>query len=169
MRSRSSRHLRLVRNNRRKPVSRDFLSFLIVTVLAGAAGAWIALDGLPPAGPGSALDRTVTSAFTPPPSGWAYTHAPRPMPVCGSGRRVDCVVDGDTVWLSGIKIRIVNIDAPEIRGRCPRESARARLATRRLAELLDRRPIRVAAEGRDRYRPDARGACRLRRAMSATR
>lgn len=33
--------------------------------------------------------------------------------VCGMVRRT-CVVDGDTIWLEGVKIRIADIDTPEI-------------------------------------------------------
>lgn len=77
--------------------------------------------------------------------------APRPMPLCGSDRRVNCVVDGDTLWLDGEKIRIVNIDAPEVKGRCRAESLRAQTATRVLAALLSNRPIRLEREGRDRF------------------
>lgn len=46
------------------------------------------------------------------------------------------VVDGDTFWLSGQKIRIADIDAPEVAGRCAYETRLAARATRRLDELL---------------------------------
>jgi micrococcal nuclease len=59
------------------------------------------------------------------------------------GRRVNCVVDGDTLWLDGEKIRIVNIDAPEVNGRCRAEKVRAADATQALARLVSNRPIRV--------------------------
>ena len=36
------------------------------------------------------------------------------MGLCGSGPRSNCVVDGDTFWWRGEKIRIVELDAPEI-------------------------------------------------------
>jgi endonuclease YncB( thermonuclease family) len=55
------------------------------------------------------------------------------MPLCGSGRRVNCVVDGDTFWLAGEKVRIVNIDAPEMQAECPSELALAQRAPARLA------------------------------------
>ncbi|WP_223385516.1 thermonuclease family protein [Oricola cellulosilytica] len=76
---------------------------------------------------------------------------PRAMPVCGSGRRFNCVVDGDTLWVDGEKIRVANIDAPEVRGRCGRESVLAAEATRRLGHLLDRKPISIRALGSDRF------------------
>jgi endonuclease YncB( thermonuclease family) len=77
--------------------------------------------------------------------------SPRAMPVCGYSRRVDCVVDGDTLWLDGEKIRLANIDAPEVNGRCRAEKARAAEATRRLAQLLHDRPARMVRMGSDRF------------------
>ena len=41
----------------------------------------------------------------------------RAMPICGFGRRINCVVDGDTLWLDGEKIRLDSINAPEVEGR----------------------------------------------------
>lgn len=37
------------------------------------------------------------------------------FPVCGMIRR-NCIVDGDTFWIKGEKVRIANIDAPEMPG-----------------------------------------------------
>lgn len=60
------------------------------------------------------------------------------FPVCGRGRRVTCVVDGDTIWYRGAKIRIADIDTPEVnRPACPREAALGRRATERLRQLLN--------------------------------
>jgi len=59
------------------------------------------------------------------------------MPVCGKGKRITCVVDGDTVWVDREKFRLADIDAPDPKGRCPAESRLAALATARLAALLD--------------------------------
>lgn len=97
-----------------------------------------------------AVDPVVTNApgtrlATPAPA------RPRAMRVCGSGKRLNCVVDGDTLWLDGEKIRVANIDAPEVRGRCGRESGLAAEATSRLVHLLDRKPISIRAQGIDRY------------------
>jgi micrococcal nuclease len=47
------------------------------------------------------------------------------------------VVDGDTLVLSGERIRIANIDAPELhRAQCDAERRLAKVARGRLAELL---------------------------------
>ena len=51
---------------------------------------------------------------------------------------MNCVVDGDTVWIAGIKYRLEEIDAPE-RGagaECRLESDMAMEATIRLAHIL---------------------------------
>ena len=60
------------------------------------------------------------------------------FPICAGPRRVTCVVDGDTIWYQGTKIRIADIDSPEItRPGCPRERQLGERATERLRELLN--------------------------------
>lgn len=76
--------------------------------------------------------------------------AARAMPICGSGKRITCVVDGDTFWLSGEKVRLESIDAPEVNGSCRHERELAQRATRRLSELLGGE-IRLVRNGTDRY------------------
>lgn len=79
----------------------------------------------------------------------------RHFPLCGSGRRVSCVVDGDTVWIEGQSIRIADIDTPEVRQpACAEEARLAARATRRMQELLNAGPFEIRAGGRDedRYR-----------------
>ena len=126
-----------------------------VAILVIAAGAMLLArqtGGLDIAKLSGLVDRMTTSAYAPD-SGvsFAGSAAPRAMPLCSSGRRVNCVVDGDTLWLDGEKIRLVNIDAPEVHGRCPAETSRAAEATRELARLVDHRPIRIVRRGEDRY------------------
>lgn len=75
----------------------------------------------------------------------------RAMPVCGTGRRLNCVVDGDTFWLDGAKYRIANIDTPEIKGECRAEETTAIRARQRLTELVDGKPIWTRITGTDRY------------------
>lgn len=72
--------------------------------------------------------------------------------LCGGGKRFHCVVDGDTVWLSGEKIRIANIDTPESGGGCEAERLLAVRSSARLAELLSAGPVTIARQGRDQYR-----------------
>lgn len=73
------------------------------------------------------------------------------MPICGSGKRITCVVDGDTIWLNGEKIRIEGIDAPEVRGSCRYETDLAAKATERLGAIIGDRPLQLERNGQDRY------------------
>lgn len=62
-------------------------------------------------------------------------------------------IDGDTIRCPGIpqRIRIADIDTPELRARCPAEAALARRARDRLAELLRGGEVRLIGTRRDRY------------------
>lgn len=60
------------------------------------------------------------------------------------------VIDGDTIRVAGESIRVMGLDAPEMRGECPRERQRARDARDRLAELVTPGVI-LERHGRDRY------------------
>ena len=75
----------------------------------------------------------------------------RSMPICNHGRRINCVVDGDTIWLDGEKIRLELLNAPEVQGRCDRERELAARATRRLSALLSASAFSVSRTGKDRY------------------
>ena len=67
------------------------------------------------------------------------------------GPRVTCVVDGDTVWIAHEKIRLVDIDAPEMDGKCQAERALAIRARDRLAVLINAGSIRIERQGQDKY------------------
>jgi endonuclease YncB( thermonuclease family) len=74
--------------------------------------------------------------------------------ICGSGQRITCVVDGDTFWFRGEKIRIADIDTPELSPpRCQRERELGLAAKQRLLEILNSGPLsfKVAARGEDRF------------------
>lgn len=74
------------------------------------------------------------------------------FPLCAGGRRVTCVVDGDTVWLRGEKIRIEGIDAPELSNPgCRSEAALAEEARLRLAAILNTHSFVLTRHGKDRY------------------
>ena len=75
--------------------------------------------------------------------------APVEFEMCGPGKRLNCVVDGDTFWFDGEKIRIETIDAPEILGRCNREKKLAVQATQRLAQILSRNSFTIERSGVD--------------------
>lgn len=76
------------------------------------------------------------------------------MDLCGQ-ERVSCVVDGDTVWLEGVKIRLADIDAPEVgRPKCASEKALGDKATQRLISLMNEGRFDVVPAGAndaDRY------------------
>lgn len=70
--------------------------------------------------------------------------------ICGSARRFDCVVDGDTFWLGRQKIRIADIDAPELTPpRCAHERELGEAAKHRLRALLNAGPFSLVAGSRD--------------------
>ncbi|UYY57933.1 thermonuclease family protein [Sphingomonas sp. S2-65] len=70
--------------------------------------------------------------------------------LCHTGGGTNCVVDGDTVWISGEKVRVADIDAPETHPpRCASEARLGKAATRRLQALLNKGPVTLAIEDRD--------------------
>ncbi len=74
--------------------------------------------------------------------------------ICKSGGGPNCVVDGDTIWYRGSKIRIADIDTPEThQPRCAAEAARGAAATRRLHQLVNAGPfsLQSIAGDEDRY------------------
>lgn len=67
--------------------------------------------------------------------------------VCGMVRRT-CVVDGDTIWLEGTKIRIADIDTPEIsQPKCDYEYDLGIKARDRLVALLNKDEFTLATIG----------------------
>jgi endonuclease YncB( thermonuclease family) len=73
--------------------------------------------------------------------------------LCFVGGGYNCVVDGDTIWLQGRKIRIADIDARETHDpRCASEKELGDRATLRLQQLLNRGSIRLRPADRDRDR-----------------
>lgn len=71
--------------------------------------------------------------------------------ICSGPVRVTCVVDGDTFWLDGTKIRVADIDAPEIgEPKCASEKALGERTKLRLREMLNAGAFDLAAfENRD--------------------
>jgi len=70
--------------------------------------------------------------------------------LCALARQPNCVVDGDTIWYGGIKIRLEDIDTPEtFEPRCAAEAALGQRATRRLLELMNTGPFEVGGGARD--------------------
>jgi endonuclease YncB( thermonuclease family) len=87
-------------------------------------------------------------------AGSAQVEASRPIPPGSGAVRLAPadvrIVDGDTFWYGGEKIRIADIDTPEVRGRCAYESQLAARATDRMGELLEAGPFELETiPGRD--------------------
>lgn len=88
--------------------------------------------------------------------------------ICGSGQRITCVVDGDTFWFRGEKIRIADIDTPELSPpRCERERKRGLAAKQRLLDILNSGPLsfKTTARDEDRFGRKLRMVYRDRRSV----
>lgn len=70
---------------------------------------------------------------------------------CDRSPRVNCVVDGDTFWYKGRKIRIADIDTAEIsRPKCKAEKRLGLRAKIRLFEILNAGTFSLQSVERDR-------------------
>ena len=90
--------------------------------------------------------------------------------LCEGAHRVTCVVDGDTFWFEGTKIRIADINAPEVgHPGCRYEADLGATATRRLIALLNAGSFTLMAQGRetDRYGRALRVVARNGRSLGA--
>jgi endonuclease YncB( thermonuclease family) len=88
----------------------------------------------------------------------AADHEAARFGLCSGEHRVTCVVDGDTFWYRGAKVRLADINAPEVsEPGCAREADLGRQATGRLLGWLNAGPFTLAPNGdgtgrdRDRY------------------
>jgi endonuclease YncB( thermonuclease family) len=74
---------------------------------------------------------------------------------CAGQSKSFCVVDGDTIRFEGEKIRIADIDTPEVFSpKCASEAELGREATRRMQALLNDGPVslvRIGSRDQDRY------------------
>jgi micrococcal nuclease len=74
---------------------------------------------------------------------------------CNGSDRITCVVDGDTLWFEGEKIRLADINTPEVsQPACSYEAELGEDATQRLIVLLNAGPFSIEREGKrdkDRY------------------
>jgi endonuclease YncB( thermonuclease family) len=121
-------------------------------VAAGALAMHLHLNGLPSEFAGQLPLRLVPA---PVPGAEVVAPVAARFSLCSGPVRITCVVDGDTLWLEGVKIRIEGIDAPEIgEPKCAAERALGERAKQRLLALLNEGPIEVVAAGfrdRDKY------------------
>jgi endonuclease YncB( thermonuclease family) len=118
---------------RRRTAFRFGRNELAGMLLAGIVGglAWTMLPAAEPI-PGSAAP--IRAAFD----------------LCHSGGGTNCVVDGDTFWMAGVKIRIADIDTPETHpARCPEEARLGAAATQRLQALLNSGAVTLHPIDRD--------------------
>jgi len=69
---------------------------------------------------------------------------------CDRSPRINCIVDGDTFWYEGRKIRISDINTPEIsRPKCTAELSLARKAKTRLYQLMNDGSFALVKSGKD--------------------
>jgi micrococcal nuclease len=86
----------------------------------------------------------------PAPSGPLTGSIDRRFSICSSASRFDCVVDGDTLWIAGEKVRIADINTPELSTpECAAERDLAIRARDRLHALVNAGPIEIRAADRD--------------------
>ncbi|ASP89556.1 nuclease (plasmid) [Sinorhizobium meliloti] len=91
------------------------------------------------------LDRTVALTSAP-----AEDTLSASFSICGEDRRMNCVVDGDTFWFKGEKIRIADIDTPELSPpRCTAERVKGEAAKARILVLLNAGPFSMSTGLRD--------------------
>jgi micrococcal nuclease len=109
---------------------------LILGLLAFQAVRWVAQ--LPQAGPAATV-----------PAPPALPDGPRRS--SGQAAAPARVIDGDTFDQGAVRIRIADIDTPELRGECDLERRLAARATARMRMLLDAGPfeLRPNPDGRD--------------------
>jgi micrococcal nuclease len=70
--------------------------------------------------------------------------------LCHRGGGTNCVVDGDSFWMHGERIRVADIDAPETHPpRCAEERRLGNAATARLHQLLNAGPVTLETGKRD--------------------
>lgn len=92
--------------------------------------------------------------------------------LCAERRQPNCVVDGDTIRYGGVKIRLGDLDTPEVFSpKCASEAALGRQATHRLLELINAGPfelVRTGSRDEDRYGRKLRILERHGRSLSDT-
>ena len=102
---------------------------------AVAVGLWIGTQGVPLPGLVQPASAPVRAEFT----------------FCHTGGGTNCVVDGDTFYISGAKVLIAGIDAPETHPpRCGREAELGNHATKKLHSLLNSGAVKMTSIDRDR-------------------
>lgn len=126
---------------------------------AAAAIEWDAVQAVPRRAPDAAdleWERRAAGldAPAPPAASTAGEQAVRAsFGFCHTGGGTNCVVDGDTFYINGAKVRIAGIDAPETHPpRCAEESRLGNEATAKLRALLNSGAVTLSGIDRDRDR-----------------
>lgn len=84
------------------------------------------------------------------PVGQSLITADHKFTFCDGFSQRYCVVDGDTIRFAGIKIRVADIDTPEIHDyKCEQELKRGLRAKSRLLELVNEGPFKIVSTGGD--------------------
>ena len=106
--------------------------------------------GAPQPAPAASTAGTVTEP-TPKPA--RPTPPPKPAVVLPAGEdgRVDRIVDGDTLVVSGVKVRLIGIDTPEVHSGVECFGAQATATTARLLPVGERVRLVYDVERLDRY------------------
>ena len=114
-----------------------FLSLMLMLSVAIFGGGWT-LFGLAPIGGVAAFAALA-----------ADTEAAS-FVFCHNNGGTNCVVDGDTIWYRGTKIRITGIDTPEThQPKCAAEAKLGAAATRRMLQLVNAGPFTLQSINRD--------------------
>lgn len=130
---------------------RRFMTITAALCLAAFSAVWFA-EGSPSTQAGD-IGILITGQSRPAPAASADREQAR-FGLCLGSNRVNCIVDGDTFWYRGRKIRIADINTPEIgKPDCPAEARLAEQAKQRLYHLLNDAAfsLQPADRKRDRY------------------
>lgn len=124
--------------------------FRTMVSAAVLAAIWIILPEAQVSRPSERAAARTTPDAAPSPETTGSIVRPARFTLCGGGSMSNCVVDGDTFRLAGDKIRIADIDTPELHpARCPYEQALGEAAKQRLLELLNAGPFDLKPIDRD--------------------
>jgi endonuclease YncB( thermonuclease family) len=98
-----------------------------------------------------ASDSEAIQSGLPRPSGARNDAARASFGYCHTGGGTNCVVDGDTFYIGGEKVRVAGIDAPETHPpRCDTEARLGEEATERLRDMLNGGAVTMTSIDRDR-------------------
>jgi endonuclease YncB( thermonuclease family) len=116
------------------------LALLIASPFIGVGAAWLWIS--PPV---STPSLSVVSSNAPVVEQYQLSFSE-----CSGPNRHNCVVDGDTIWVEGVKVRIADINTPEVSSpKCPQEAALGARATRRLSALMNAGGFSLESVDRD--------------------